>query len=68
MEQYAQFERCEEMPAEGGKLYNWKKKQLSKGDYGLDAMIRKENAANESSTMWAERKAKLQRCIVQKKG
>jgi hypothetical protein len=56
------------MPAEGGKLYNWKKKQLSKGDYGLDAMIRKENAANESSTMWAERKAKLQRCIVQKKG
>jgi hypothetical protein len=45
--QYAQFERCVVMPAEGTKLYTWQRIQLSTGPGGLDAKIRKQIAENE---------------------
>ena len=67
-EQYAVLERCGEMPAVGTKLYNWKKNQLNNGPTGLDAMIQKEIAENKGSTVWRDGKARLLRCIAQKKG
>jgi hypothetical protein len=66
-EQYAEFKRCVEMPAKGSKLLFWKKNQLSKGNKGLDAVIQKEITDNEGSTVWTDRKARLLRCIAQKK-
>ena len=64
-EQYVEFKKCMEMPAVGSTLYNWTRR-LSNGH--LDAMIEKEIAENEGSTLWMDRKARLVDCVAQLKG
>ena len=66
-EQYAEFERCVEMPAKGNKLHNWKQIQLSNGPSGLIAMIQKEITENTGSSVGMDRKARLLRFIAQTK-
>ena len=61
-EQYVEFKTCVEN-AVGSKLYNWKQNWLNK----VDAMIEKEIAENEASTVWTDRKARLVDCVAQLK-
>jgi hypothetical protein len=63
---FAESEAYVGMPARGTKVYNWKKHQLLSGSKGLDAEIWKEIKANEGSTMWSDRKARLFDCIRSK--
>ncbi len=63
-EQYAEFERCVEMPARSSKLYIWQQNQLGNGPFGLNAMIQMEIAENEGSTHWSERRVRLVDCVA----
>jgi orotate phosphoribosyltransferase-like protein len=65
---YAEFKRCVGMPKKGTPLYNWKQNQLGNTHVvSLNAKIREENAENEGSTIWSERRVKLSDCIEQKR-
>jgi hypothetical protein len=64
---YAEFERCVGMPAVGIKLYTWQSNQMSTGAGSLNAKIQKELEENEGSTMWSDRRARLDHCVAQKR-
>ena len=64
---YAEFERCVGMPAVGIKLYTWQSNQMSTGAGSLNAKIQKELEENEGSTMWSDRRARLDNCVAQKR-
>ena len=57
------FKVYDGMPERGSVLYKWQKNQLAR----FDAMIEKEIAANDGSTVWGKRKATLLACIAKKK-
>ena len=61
--QYAEFENYDGMPERGSTSYNWQKNQLTR----YDGKIKKESAANEGSTVWRDRRARLESCITRKK-
>ena len=50
------------MPKSNSTLYTWQKNQLS----GFDGKIKMEIAVNEGSTIWRDRRARLESCIVNK--
>ena len=62
--QYAEFARC--VVEERTKLYYWQENQLSNGSKGLNAKNEK-LAENEGSTVWRDRRGRLDNCIAQKK-
>jgi hypothetical protein len=55
------------MPAVGIKLYTWQSNQMSTGAGSLNAKIQKELEENEGSTMWSDRRARLDNCVAQKR-
>ena len=61
-EQYAVFEVYDGMPERGSTLYKRQKNQLAR----FDAMVEKEIAANDGSTIWEKRKTKLFARIAKK--
>jgi hypothetical protein len=61
-EKYAEFEDYDGMPETTSTSYVWQKNQLT----GFDGKIKKEIAANEGSTIWRDRRARLVACIVKK--
>jgi hypothetical protein len=63
---YAEFERCEVMPAKETKLHTWQQNQMSNGSKGLNARIRKEMAENEEGAVGSNRRTRLLNCVTQK--
>ncbi len=59
--QYAGFD--DGMPERGSTSYIWQKNQLTR----LDGKIKNEITANEGSTVWRDRRARLKSCITRKK-
>lgn len=57
-EQFAEFEAHARMPRESV-LFNWENTQLSRGPFGLDYEIKKENELNEGGN-WSDRKVRLE--------
>jgi hypothetical protein len=62
-EQYAEFKDCDRMPKRGNTLYKWQWNQFER----FEARIKKEIAANKDSTVWSNRRTKLEACIGKKK-
>jgi hypothetical protein len=63
---FVEFKRCVEMPERGTPLHFWQRNQLSNGRASLNTRIRKEEAENEGSTVWSERRVELSDCVEQK--
>ena len=63
-EQFVEFEAHARMPRESV-IFNWENTQLSRGPFGLDYEIKKENELNEGGN-WSDRKVRLENWIVQK--
>ncbi len=63
---FVEFKRCVEVPERGTPLHTWQQNQLSKGAASLNTRIRKEEAENEGSTVWSERRVELSDCVEQK--
>ncbi len=62
---FVEFKRCVEMPEIRTPLYNWQINQLGNGTDSLNAKIQKEEAENEGSTVWSERRVELFDCVEQ---
>ena len=62
-EKYAEFDDYDRMPKSRSNLHNWQYNQLA----SIDGKIKKEIAANERSTVWRDKKSRLESCIVRKK-
>ena len=66
-EKYDDFKSYNGMPERGTPLFNWQMNQLSNGASSLNAKIRKEEAENEESFEWRERRVELADCVAQKR-
>ena len=62
---FVEFKICVEMPEIRTPLYNWQINQLGNGTDSLNAKIRKEEAENEGSTVWSERRVEFFDCVEQ---
>jgi len=60
---HAEFEDYDVMPKRGSAIYKWQRNQLDR----YEARIKKGIAANEDSTVWSDRRTKLDDCIAKKK-
>ncbi len=60
---HAEFEDYDVMPKRGSAIYKWQRNQLDR----YEARIKKGIAANEDSTVWSNRRTKLDDCIAKKK-
>ena len=62
-EKCAKFDDYDRMSESTSAFYYWQHNQLT----GFDGKIKKEISANEGSTLWRDRRAKLVACIAKKK-
>jgi hypothetical protein len=62
-EQNAEFEDYDGMPKRRISLYKWQRNQLDR----FETMIKKEIVTTKDSTVWSDRRTKLEDCIVKKK-
>jgi len=62
-EKCAEFDDYDGMTETTSAFYYWQHNQLT----GFDGKIKKEISANEGSTLWRDRRAKLVACIAKKK-
>ena len=62
-EKYAVFDQYDGMPGCKSVLYTWQKDQLK----GFVGRIKKEIETNGESTVWSDRREKLEACIARKK-
>ncbi len=65
---YVEFESYDGMPKNRTPLHTWQKSQLSNTHVScLNAKILKELEENKGSTVWSERRVKLDNCVEQKR-